>query len=113
MMRKNQLPTIEMIAGETCPFIFQVSDLSHLDVSVSSCQAILTVSPYVNDGSPPVVRKTANGIADGVLRMRLDSADTLSLRGKFVYQLQLSDGKEMEAYSGHLIIHANRAQDLS
>ncbi len=112
-MRKNQLPTIEMIAGETCPFVFQVSDLSHLDVSASACQAVLTVSPYVNDGSPPVVRKTANGITDGVLRMRLDAADTMSLRGKFVYQLQLSDDEGMEAYSGYLIIHTNRAQGLS
>ena len=112
-MRKNQLPTIEMIAGETCPFVFRVSDLSHLGVSASACQAVLTVSPYVNDESPPIIHKTANGIVDGVLQMRLDSADTLSLRGKFVYQLQLSDGKEMEAYSGYLIIHANRAQDLS
>lgn len=111
-MHRNQLPTIEMIAGETCPFVFQVSDLSHLDVSASSCQAVLTVSPYVNDGSPPVVHKAANGIAGGVLRMRLDTADTLPLRGKFLYQLQLSDGKEVEAYSGHLIIHANRARDL-
>ncbi len=108
-MRKNQLPTMEMIAGETCPFVFQVSDLSHLNISAPACQAALTVSPYINDGTPPVIRKDAQGISGGVLRMRLDASDTLPLRGKYVYQLQLSDGVEAEIYSGHLIIHANRA----
>lgn len=107
-MRKSQLPTIEMIAGETCPFVFQVSDLSHMDVSAPACEVELTVSPYVNDDAPPLIRKTAQGISGGVLRMRLDASDTISLRGKYVYQLQLSDGEEAEIYGGHLVIHANR-----
>lgn len=102
------LPTIEMIAGDTCPFTFLVRDLTHLDVTSGQCVAQLSISPYVNDRAEPLVVLDSAAISGGMLAFAAAPEDTVHLRGKYVYQLYLSNGRNSEIYSGHLIVHANR-----
>ena len=106
------LPTIEMIAGDTCPFTFQVQDNTHVDVASGNCSAYFSISNYVNEDSDPVVAISQTNIKSGLLVFELSPADTVDLHGKYVYQLYLSNGKSSEIYGGHLIIYANRNKSV-
>lgn len=102
------LPTIEIIAGDTCPFVFHVQDIAHMDVTTRTCSAYFSISPYVYESEPPVVSKSQTSISAGELTFDIAPQETASLRGKYVYQLAISNGRQSEIYSGYLIIHANR-----
>ena len=105
------LPTIEFIAGDTCPFIFDLRDIGRANIFTSSCTAHLSVSYYINDGSAPIVTKTKRNltITDAEdLTFELEPADTINMRGKYVYQLMLTNGRDSEIYEGNLIVFANR-----
>lgn len=106
------LPTIEIIAGDTCPFTFQVQDMLHLDVTTGNCSACLSISTYVNDSSDPIKVFTQDNIASGALTFEISPADTIDLRGKYVYQLYLSNGNKSEIYGGHLIVYENRNKSV-
>lgn len=106
------LPTIEIIAGDTCPFTFQVQDLTHLNVNSGNCSAYFSISTYVNDGSEPVVSLSKTKISSGVLTFEVSPAATVNLRGKYVYQLYLSNGQKSEIYGGHLIVYENRNKSI-
>lgn len=102
------LPTIEMIAGDTCPFVFRMEDISHATIDLVNCSACFSISPYVNETDTPVFTATATGISNGELIFDVPPSATVDLRGKYVYQLYISNERESEIYEGHLIIHANR-----
>lgn len=106
------LPTLEMIAGATCPFQFRVQDLTHLDVTSGQCTAQLSISSYVNDSDKPLAIFSSSSISNGVLSFEILPKDTVKLHGKYVYQLYLSNGRKSEVYSGHLIVYANRNQSV-
>ena len=102
------LPTIEIIAGDTCPFVFDVQDSTHINVASSNCTAYFSISTYVNEGSDPVVSVSQSNISTGSLIFELAPSDTIDLHGKYVYQLYLSNGESSEVYGGHLIVYENR-----
>lgn len=109
------LPTIEIIAGDTCPFIFDLRDITHTDVYTNSCTAYLSVSNYVNDGNGPLVTKAFSSQTlthEDDLIFELEPSETIDLRGKYVYQLLLRNDKRTEIFEGHLIVYANRNKSV-
>lgn len=110
-MEKYHLPTITMIGGTTNPISFRVTDFSHMMVDDTDLTAELSVSHYINDTGSPVFVCSANALDGDILNFTIASSETVDLRGKFVYQLHLSNGVETEIYEGYLIILANRNKD--
>ena len=106
------LPTVEMIAGDTCPMMFKMSDMTRMEIEFGSCTAHLSISPYVNESDDPVFEASTTQFSDGVLTFEIDPVSTINLRGKYIYQLYLSNGRENEIYEGHLIIYANRNKNV-
>ncbi len=105
------LPTIEIIAGDTCPFIFDLRDINHSDIFTYNCTAYLAVAPYVNDDREPVVSKSITSqklTNEDDLTFILEPSETIHLRGKYVYQLLLRNDQRTEIFEGHLIVYANR-----
>ena len=105
------LPTVEIIAGDTCPFIFDLRDITHSDIFTHSCTAYLSIAPYVNDGGDAVVTKellSQTLTHEDDLIFELEPSETIGLRGKYVYQLLLRNDKRTEIFEGHLIVYANR-----
>lgn len=102
------LPTVEIIAGDTCPFIFNVSDLSHMEVETSNCVAYLSISPYVNESEDPLYSAEQNTITNGELIFEIPAEVSVNLRGKYIYQLFLSNSRQTEIYEGYLVVYANR-----
>lgn len=107
-MFNPQLPTITMIAGDTCPFSFRAEDVGHAIIDGVNCTAHFSISPYVNESDTPVYSATSTTITNGELAFDVPPSATVDLRGKYVYQLYISNGRQSEIYEGHLIIIANR-----
>lgn len=106
------LPTVEIIAGDTCPFVFNLDNMSHMNISGVRCEAHLSISPYVNDGEDPICTVSQYVIEDGELIFEIPPSASVNLRGKYVYQLYLSDGDQSEIYEGFLIVYANRNKSV-
>ena len=110
-MEYYRLPPVTMIAGTTHPFDFQITDYLCMSVDPEEVIGHLSVTPYINLTSSPLFSITSSGLdEDGILRFTIDSSKTLSLSGKYIYQLHLTNGTESEIYEGYLTILANRNQ---
>lgn len=108
-MNELRLPSITMIAGSTHPVDFRITDYNCMDVSAGEVTGYLSVSPYINTLDEPLFTVTASGLDEsGCLRFTIASASTVSLSGKFIYQLHLTNGVEADIYEGYLTILANR-----
>lgn len=107
------LPTITMIAGSTHPVSFRVTDLSCSAVYGGSVTANFSVSHYINNADTPIFSLTKTGLDDdGYINLTIESANTVNLSGKYIYQLHLTNGIESEIYQGYLIVLANRNKDV-
>ena len=104
-----RLPAITMVAGATHPVYFQITDYFCMSVDPEEVVGYLSVSPYINLTDAPLFSIASTGLdEDGVLRFVIDSDKTLSLSGKYIYQLHLTNGTESEIYEGYLTVLANR-----
>ena len=104
-----RLPAITMVAGATHPVDFQITDYFCMSVDPEEVVGYLSVSPYINLADAPLFSIASTGLdEDGVLRFVIDSDKTLSLSGKYIYQLHLTNGTESEIYEGYLTVLANR-----
>ena len=106
-----RLPTIEMVAGDTCPFIFNLQDITQANIFTNRCTAYFSISSYINETDSPLwqTSKILETIdEDGDLIFEPAAKDTVDLRGKYVYQLHLSNDTHSEIYNGFLIVHPNR-----
>lgn len=89
------LPQITMFAGETETLIFNLltEDGKPFDAA-DACRANFAVSYYHNQISSPIISK-ALGISydesgyDNVVTVNFDVADTVNLRGRYVYQVAI------------------------
>lgn len=106
------LPTVEIIAGDTCPLVFNVFDLTHMEIEADRCTAHLSISTYVNEGEAPIYTDTKTSIKNGELVFEFPPNVSVDLRGKYVYQLFLSNGRQTEIYEGHLVVYANRNKSV-
>lgn len=118
----HALPDIEMYAGDTVPWeiILMRDDGSYFSTDTASeCICMMTLTPYkVTSGigvnaviATPVLTKTGRveTTLDGVAAVVFDftPADTRSLRGKFLYQIEVTHDTDLRICQGHLFIKQN------
>ena len=94
-MNPYVLPTISFVGGETQILSFNAYfNNSTQPFSVAGCTARFSVVNYLNRFGTPVIIKTMSAASgeSNVLTVTLSSSDTLSLSGKYIYQISIKDG---------------------
>ena len=104
------LPTITMVAGSTCPVSFRLSDFSNSAVVGTNIKGYFSISHYVPSivGDPIWGSCEVVADADGQMRFIIPENITLTLFGKFIYQVHITDGTDHEIYQGYMVIYKNR-----
>ena len=116
------LPYIEMYGGDTVPWeitlLKENGEKYHMDMA-SRFNASLAISP-INSVSglggssivqKPILKKTAriteamDGSATAIFVF--ETQDTLQLRGKFIYQIDINYGEDLRTGQGQLYIKQN------
>ena len=116
-----RLPDITMCGGDTTPWnITLVNDEGRTDIpSNNSIECILTLSPYgrisgvgLNAVSvSPVLQKIATVMHNGstcTATILFGVEDTLHLRGKYIYQIEVINGDSNRVSQGNLTILENK-----
>ena len=116
------LPYIEMYGGDTVPWevtlVRENGEKYRMD-SARDFTCVLTISPINSISglggsslvSTPLLKKTAtikealDGSATAIFDFTTD--DTLQLRGKFIYQIDIFYGDDVRTGQGHLLIKQN------
>lgn len=126
-MKKNEfparvLPDIEMYGGDTSPWEVALvrEDNSSLSTGIASeCTCTLTFSPFkITTGLggrastvKPLLTKegTVGEGSDGgaVATFTFDKQDTIGLRGKFLYQIEVVHDSDLRIAQGHVYIKQN------
>lgn len=116
------LPYIEMYGGDTVPWevtLVREDGQKYLIDSAQNFTCVLTVSPINSISglggsslvSAPILKKTAEikEAFDGSATAIFDflAADTLQLRGKFIYQIDVLYGTDVRTGQGHLLVKQN------
>ena len=113
------LPDIEMYGGDTQPWEISIkheNGVSYTQEELIGYAGLLTVTPFsVNTMSAsvsPVLTKSGRiGASDdgsATIMFEFNSADTLYLRGKFIYQIAFSyDSTKLRVGQGKLTIRPN------
>ena len=102
------LPTIEMVAGETHTISLNITNTC-FDPPAGNVTAILSLSEYVNNVDTPLfVLRADDSDQNGKVDFTFSVENTKSLAGKYVYQIHLTNGTKSELYNGFLIIYKNR-----
>ncbi len=116
------LPYIEMYGGDTVPWevtLMRENGEKYLMDSAKDFTCVLTISPINSISglggsslvSTPLLKKTAtikealDGSATAIFDFTTD--DTLQLRGKFIYQIDILYGDDVRTGQGHLLIKQN------
>lgn len=97
--KQKPLPTIRFVGGETQELVFNTySEATGQPFDLSSCTANLAVINWVNKSGKPLISKemsveapdslTGEG-ALNILRVTLLPSDTVSLAGKYLYQISI------------------------
>jgi len=117
----NTLPDIEMYGGDTTPWDaplikpsgadYKLSDLSGIDVTlyIAPFHSVISADGVVPSGA--VITKTATLASKGahfaVAQFEFSQSDTISLRGKYVYQIEVTNGQDTRISQGYLYIKPN------
>ena len=118
----DALPYIEMYGGDTVPWevtLMRENGEKYTIDTAKDFTCVLTISPINSisglGGSAliqtPIVQKTArikealDGSATAIFEFL--TSDTLQLRGKFIYQIDVLYGEDMRTGQGHLFIKQN------
>ena len=118
------LPDIEMYGGDTAPWQFYLAhdNGTYYDIgTVSGYSASLNIIAYymstgVNMTGTPVLTKTGTiKTVDGIAaaEFTLSDSDTISMAGKYIYQVEVTYGSEKRVAQGNLYIHANITQAVT
>lgn len=118
----HKLPDIEMYGGDTVPWeISLVRDdgTECLSSAAEDCTCTLTFSPFkVTTGlggraaavaplltKTGTVKETLDGSATVVFGF--EASDTVNLRGKFLYQIEVAHNTDLRVAQGHVYIKQN------
>lgn len=116
------LPEVTMYGGDTTPWSFLITNQDgspYPSDSLSGSEAKLTMAPYaVSSGLgsaavaiPPVMTKTGSVSSDpsgvGTVLFYLTKEDTIDLRGKYIYQVEVSKDDDMRVLQGIVTIKQN------
>lgn len=91
-----QLPEYTIIAGETQNITILLFNQDDMQLDADGMVARLAISDFVNRGDNPLVIKNCTVVIPPVsdvssLYCHLSPSDTLSLRGKYIYQVTVRD----------------------
>lgn len=111
------LPDIEMYGGDTTPWIVTPTrddGRIYSEDYMVECTAILTLTPFKastgqsNNSVPmnPVLIKEGELNVDSFI-FSFDEDDTIFLRGKFVYQIEIRHNEDLRLSQGCLYIKQN------
>lgn len=118
----ESLPDIEMYGGDTLPWEVTMirDDGSKYSVDTASeCSSTLTFTPLKAttglggnaNAVAPILKKAGEVIAtpDGysTILFSFNQSDTKSLRGKFLYQIEIRYRDELRLCQGHIYIKQN------
>lgn len=118
----ESLPDIEMYGGDTLPWEVTLirSDGSHFSVDTASeCTATLTFTPLKAstglgnsaNALAPILTKVGEvreALSGGsIILFEFAEEDTKSLRGKFLYQIEVSHDDDLRLCQGHIYIKQN------
>lgn len=118
----HKLPDIEIYGGDTVPWevtLIRDDGTSCPSSAAENFSCTLTFSPFkVTTGlggkaisaAPLLTKKgTIKETSDGGAAAVFDFAtqDTIDLRGKFLYQIEISNGDDLRIAQGHIYIRQN------
>lgn len=91
------LPTVTFVGGATQDLYFYTyfyADKRPMDMT--ACQCNFAVVDYINRSGAPVISKTMDILSgkegvENTLSVTLDAKDTVSMRGKYIYQITIKD----------------------
>lgn len=94
MYNPFSLPDWEIVAGATESKDFELYTMSRTAQDLPGAVCNFSATPYVNETEVPTISKTFSieACSDGsyhLVSVKLDSDDTKSLRGKYIYQLTI------------------------
>lgn len=109
---QNVLPTDRMIAGTTRKLTFSLYDDDKQQIDVSGMIARFSISNLANEANNPIVSKNCtmeilDGIQSGNVTVTLDRDDTLSLGGKYIYQVTIKNSETVSVLKGIMNIDNN------
>ena len=115
------LPRIDFVGGSTESFLFHVyfGKENPKPFGLTGCEANFAIIDYVNKNGTPIISKTMTVEMDyqdefyNILSVQLNSADTVDLCGKFIYQVTIRDVEDMVdiPQQGVIYIHNNINKD--
>ena len=117
------LPKIEFIGGNTETILLNLwhigpNDLPHRGTAFNAtgCTVTFSVIDFTNKNGQPLLSKAGSLIQDdnGVLSrvtVTLDSADTLNISGKYIYQVTIKNSDGTPEIPGQGIIHIHQNID--
>lgn len=107
-----RLPQIDFVGGSTKTLTFAIYGAHEMPYDVSNCTANFSVSSFGDIGVPLISKPMTAGTGSetsNILTVDLESADTLSLSGKYLYQITIKDNSGIVTipYQGNLYIFSN------
>ncbi len=107
------LPEISFIGGESEKFAFNLHTITGRDFDATDCEAGFAIINYINKNGEAILKKDAT-IEEGesgynsVVVVELEQADTISLHGRYIYQLTLTNAEGKTEIPGQGIIDITR-----
>ena len=117
-----ELPYIEMYGGETLEWDIDITNHEGKQIDndkLIGCDVVLTFTPFKttsgignNAIQPPPSLKKTGFITEGsdgklVVRFSFYENDTMSLRGKYIYQVDVRVQKDLRVSQGYVYIKQN------
>lgn len=110
---RYSLPELSFISGESQNLVFRLFTEQNQPVDAGDITCSLSAIPYGNINAVPVLTKSgvivnAGGNEKAYIKVLLEPNDTISLSGKYIYQISLKDYLDnIELYQGILTIFHN------
>lgn len=114
----RSLPDIEMYGGDTTPWEMTLVDsdgAEYPSATASACTYTLCFSPSKattglgGDAAPiaPLLKKVGTIKEGATVVFSFSKEDTIGLRGKYLYQIEVSKGTDLRVAQGHVYIKQN------
>lgn len=107
------LPEIHFVGGESQKFLFNLKTPMGYDFDANECDIGFAIINYANKNGSPIITKNAtvimgiNGIKN-VAQVDLSPTDTLSLYGRYIYQITAKNKDNITEIPGQGIIDIAR-----
>lgn len=111
-----KLPDITIIGGETQSVVIKVQTESGTIIDATTLRSEFAIYPYGFENNSPLFSTQGGSYEDSEgkkVLFTINAKDTVSLSGKFLYQVSLvSEQQEVEIYQGLLTIKNNISKEF-